>query len=103
MKGRNRPFYFYICTFHRVHTYINTVYNFKKGVGVLKTIAIVGGDAREWVLMKELAKLGYKLKILATPEAKTHNNIEYYSSLNKVIKNTDVVIAPMSSTDEEGY
>lgn len=49
-----------------------------------------------------LSKKGFKITILDTSN-NTAGNIKYSTSLKEVIGNADIVIAPMSSTDQNGY
>lgn len=65
-------------------------------------IAVIGGDRREEVLVENLAEKGYKLSVLSDRPLKGPG-LFISSDIEKVIKNADIVIAPMTSTDEEGF
>lgn len=65
-------------------------------------IAVIGGDRREEVLVENLAEKGYKLLVLSDRPLKGPG-LFISSDIEKVIKDADIVIAPMTSTDEEGF
>lgn len=65
-------------------------------------IAVIGGDRREEVLVENLAEKGYKLSVLSDRPLKGPG-LFISSDIEKVIKDADIVIAPMTSTDEEGF
>ncbi|NLJ83706.1 MAG: dipicolinate synthase subunit DpsA [Halanaerobiaceae bacterium] len=65
-------------------------------------IAVIGGDRREEVLVEILAERGFKLSVLSDRPLKGPG-LFISSNIEQVVRNADVVIAPMSSTDEEGY
>ena len=68
----------------------------------MTTVGLLGGDKREELLISFLKERGYKLKVLDSPPYKKEN-VLCYPDIKNVIKNCDVVVAPMSSTDEDGY
>lgn len=65
-------------------------------------IAVIGGDRREEVMVENLAEKGYKLLVLSDRPLKGPG-LFISSDIEKVIKDADIVIAPMTSTDEEGF
>ena len=73
----------------------------RKGANKIN-IAVIGGDKREEYLINYLASMGYQLSVLTDKKIK-HKNVSSFSRLNDFLKDADVVIAPMSSTDSDGY
>jgi len=65
-------------------------------------IAVLGGDERELEMLRLLATIGAQIKTLGDPGVKIPG-IEVKDRLSTVIDNVDVVIAPMTSTDEDDY
>ncbi|MFW5998656.1 MAG: dipicolinate synthase subunit DpsA [Bacillota bacterium] len=68
-------------------------------------VAIIGGDKREKILSKILSEK-YNMRILGQPDnfnLNSNNKHIISPDIKKVIKGADVVIAPMSGTDEQGY
>ncbi|MFW5976472.1 MAG: dipicolinate synthase subunit DpsA [Bacillota bacterium] len=68
-------------------------------------VAVIGGDKREKVLVEKLSKY-YNMRILGQSEEmniETYNDCIISSDIKKIIVGADVVIAPMSGTDEQGY
>jgi len=65
-------------------------------------IAVLGGDERELEMLRLLATTGVQIKTLGDPGVKIPG-IEVKDRLSTVIDNVDVVIAPMTSTDEDDY
>ncbi len=79
------------------------MYFFRRREGFLIEIGVIGGDKREEVLINILAEKGYKIRVLHTPVDSPSKNIEYYDQLEPVVREADLVLAPMSSTDQNGY
>lgn len=65
-------------------------------------IGIIGGDKREEVLIDELAAQGYNLRVLSDKKI-NKPNVKCFSRLKEVVIDTEIVIAPMSSTDKDNY
>lgn len=65
-------------------------------------IAVLGGGNREEVMLKSLAADEAKIKTLGQPESKVEGLI-IKDEVSEVIKDVDVVIAPMTGADQEGY
>lgn len=68
----------------------------------MEKVAILGGDQREEILIKELFKKNYVLNVLKKESDFKPKQIFYSDELQKVVKNVDTVIAPLSGTDEMG-
>lgn len=64
------------------------------------SIAILGGDKREIELIKVLIKLGAKLKVVGNPTPGEKLNLEIVDSLQEAVLGAQVIIAPMTGTDE---
>ncbi|MFP4016234.1 MAG: dipicolinate synthase subunit DpsA [Halanaerobiales bacterium] len=65
-------------------------------------IGIIGGDKREEVMINYLAEAGYNICVLAE-DKEFHPAVNCSGDINEVISNKDVVIAPMSNTDQDGF
>ncbi|MFW5992100.1 MAG: dipicolinate synthase subunit DpsA [Halanaerobiaceae bacterium] len=75
--------------------------NITGGEEVEIRISIIGGDKREKVVINELAARGYHLRVLSDTDLDI-DNVYCNHELKKIVKKTDIVIAPMSGTDENG-
>ena len=89
------------------HLVLNQSYNKikveEKEVKTLKKIAVLGGDEREKILIKTLVKNNFKISVLSKQRLIKHNNITYSDKIKKVISDAEVVIAPLSGTDDNNY
>ncbi|AZR72415.1 hypothetical protein BBF96_02800 [Anoxybacter fermentans] len=65
-------------------------------------IGILGGDERERVMMNCLIEKGAKLKVLGDPGGELSEKIQVVSTVEELVKDVHVLIAPMSGTDAEG-
>lgn len=65
-------------------------------------IAVLGGEFREEVMLESLAAADAKVKTLGRPESKIEGLI-IKDEISEVIRDADVVIAPMTGTDQQGY
>ncbi|MCK8823487.1 dipicolinate synthase subunit DpsA [Fuchsiella alkaliacetigena] len=65
-------------------------------------LAVLGGDQRELEMLRQLAATGAEIKTLGQPDIELPG-LEVEHSLAAAVKGAQVVIAPMTSTDEEGY
>jgi len=63
-------------------------------------LAVLGGDKREVEMMKNLLALGAKVKVLGNPGAEL--GVEIVDNLADAITEAQVIIAPMTGTDETG-
>lgn len=72
------------------------------GGGKKIKIAIIGGDRREEILVEILAERGYQVAVFSDRPLKGAN-LFISSDIEKVVKDAQVIIAPMSSTDENLY
>ena len=70
---------------------------------IQKKICIIGGDSREKKLAGLLARKGYAVNVLANNQFCNHENIDFYSEIKAAVSRADVIIAPVSSTDNQGY
>ncbi|MCG8513030.1 MAG: dipicolinate synthase subunit DpsA [Halanaerobiales bacterium] len=55
------------------------------------------------VLIKKLASLGYSLRVLGSINELADRGIYFSNQLSQVVADAEVVIAPMSSTNEQGF
>lgn len=65
-------------------------------------IAVIGGDKREEVLVKILAEKGFKVTVLAENNLNIPD-IFYTDNLAILLHDADIVIAPISGTDENSF
>ncbi|MEJ6951663.1 dipicolinate synthase subunit DpsA [Natronospora cellulosivora (SeqCode)] len=65
-------------------------------------IAVIGGDKREEILIDYLADIGYKISVLSNNQY-DKKNIGSINNIKDCLYEADVVIAPMSSTDKDGF
>ncbi|ADL13085.1 dipicolinate synthase subunit DpsA [Acetohalobium arabaticum] len=65
-------------------------------------IAVLGGGTREEVMLESLIAVDAKVKTLGRPESEIEGLIVEDKVL-EVVKDANVVIAPMTGTNEEGY
>ena len=65
-------------------------------------IAILGGDRREKILSELLIEKGYKVKVLS--DIAFHDkDIEFYRDYKNLIKDVDILYAPLSGVDNQGF
>jgi dipicolinate synthase subunit A len=65
-------------------------------------IAVLGGDRRELEMLRSLTNIDAEIKTLGNP-GDDISGIKVENELLKVVDDVDVIIAPMVSTNEEGY
>lgn len=65
-------------------------------------VGILGGDQREKVMMDCLLKEGAELKVLGDPGGQLTEQTEVVFSINELVKDVQLIIAPMSGTDAFG-
>lgn len=65
-------------------------------------IAILGGDEREKYLIQELLALEAKVKVVGKPGLTGNHSLIILDNPKEAIKGSQVIIAPMTGTDEEG-
>lgn len=65
-------------------------------------IAVLGGDDRELILVKELVKMGATLVVVGFPRDKIVQGAFVVNSVEKACKDAEVVILPLPGTDAEG-
>lgn len=66
------------------------------------SIALVGGDDRELVLIEELVKQGANVKVVGFPPKPELEGAHIVENLSQAMDAVDVVILPMSGTDVYG-
>lgn len=66
------------------------------------TVAVLGGDRRESLLVDALANSGAHVVAVGYVDLPTHRNIRSSRSLVEAVSGADAVIAPMSNTDAKG-
>jgi len=66
------------------------------------TIGVIGGDKRDLVLIKELVQQGAEVKVVGFPLKPELKGAKLVESLPQAMDGVDVVILPMSGTDENG-
>lgn len=65
-------------------------------------VGILGGDQRERVMMDCLLKEGAELKVLGDPGGQLTEQTEVVFSISELVKDVQLIIAPMSGTDAFG-
>lgn len=65
-------------------------------------VGILGGDQRERIMMECLLKEGAELKVLGDPGGQLTAQTEVVFSMAELVKDVQVIIAPMSGTDAHG-
>ncbi|MCK4260528.1 MAG: dipicolinate synthase subunit DpsA [Halanaerobiales bacterium] len=66
------------------------------------SVGILGGDKRESVMMECLLQEGAELKVLGDPGGNLTDQVQVVLKLEDLIKDVDVIVAPMSGTDAQG-
>lgn len=66
------------------------------------SIAVIGGDARELVLISGLVKQGANVQVVGFPPSSELENAKLVNSIPEAFDNVDVVILPMGGTDSNG-
>lgn len=64
-------------------------------------VAVVGGDAREIILVSELSRLGMKVQVAGLPVQDSHN-IKVYQSISDAFKDAQAVILPVPGINKDG-
>ncbi|MFW6279185.1 MAG: dipicolinate synthase subunit DpsA [Bacillota bacterium] len=64
---------------------------------------MLGGDDREKVLVKCLADRDYQVRVYAQEKFFSRDNIFYSPNIQDIISDSDIIYAPVSSTDEHGF
>lgn len=67
-----------------------------------KTVALLGGDEREVILAQALEEQGAQVLLVGYDE-RTSLARAMHSDLITAVQRADVVVAPMSNTDDKGY
>lgn len=70
---------------------------------ILIKIGIIGGDKREEYLVNLLAKKGFELRVLKKSTDRSEKSVKYFQKIKDVVGDVEVVLAPMSGTDEDGF
>ena len=65
-------------------------------------IAVLGGDKREVEMIKALIALGAVVKVVGNPVPGQDLDVQVVSNLQEAILGTQVIIAPMTGTDDAG-
>jgi len=66
------------------------------------TVAVIGGDERQIVLVNQLLHLGAEVKAMGLPERKELTGCDFCQDFSQVISNVNAIILPMPGTDFEG-
>lgn len=66
------------------------------------SIAVLGGDARELILIPELLRLGAKVKVAGFPSCRELEEALLVISPAEAVQETEVVILPFPGTDAQG-
>lgn len=67
-----------------------------------KRLAVVGGDNREVIVVKELINKGYSIKTFGLPASLMPSEVQVCPSFREATKNTDAVILPMPGINNQG-
>ena len=65
-------------------------------------ISIIGGDRRDLVLMKDLVRLGARVKAAGFAACEDLQQVELVADLEAAVTGAQVLILPMNGTDPEG-
>lgn len=65
-------------------------------------VAVIGGDERELILLQALVKSGMNVTAVGYPDLPQLRGVTRVGSVMEAIRNADVVVAPMSNTDDKG-
>ncbi|KJS23433.1 MAG: hypothetical protein VR72_01030 [Clostridiaceae bacterium BRH_c20a] len=66
------------------------------------TVAVIGGDERQIVLVNKLLHLGAEVKVMGLPERKELTGCDFCQDFLEVIRVANAIILPMPGTDFEG-
>ena len=66
------------------------------------SIAVIGGDDRELVLISELVKQGAFVKVVGFPPKPELKSARIVSNIKMALEGVDVVVLPMPGTDANG-
>lgn len=65
-------------------------------------VAVIGGDARELVVIPELLKIGLKVRAVGFPRLPELDGAEICSDVGEAVSGADAIILPMPGTDGTG-
>lgn len=66
------------------------------------SVAVIGGDDRQLILIEELSKLGATVKVIGFPREILPDNVVHTNELAFVLKDANAVILTMPGTDNNG-
>lgn len=65
-------------------------------------LAVIGGDDREIVLIRELSSKGYKIKVFGFPQKMLPDKVVICQSISEAIKEVNFIILPMPGIKNNG-
>ncbi len=72
------------------------------GVHLKKSLAVLGGDAREITMIKLLIEQGYNMRVFGLPKDLMPPEAHIYATCREAVKNADAVILPMPGINNLG-
>jgi len=66
------------------------------------TVAVLGGDDRELVLISELLKMGANVKVAGITRFNNNQNVQYYHQVKEAVQDAPFVILPMPGINQKG-
>lgn len=66
------------------------------------TVAVLGGDDRELILVSELLTMGANVKVAGISRLNNNQNVQCFHQVGEAVQNAAFVILPMPGIDEQG-
>lgn len=67
------------------------------------TIAVLGGDDRELVLVPELVQMGANVKVVGISKLAENRDVQFCHRVEDAVQGAGFAVLPMPGIDEEGY
>lgn len=67
------------------------------------TVAVLGGDDRELILVSELLKMGANVKVAGISKLNQNQNVQCFQKIGEAVQDAAFVILPMPGIDEKGF
>ncbi|MDT3698905.1 MAG: dipicolinate synthase subunit DpsA [Thermincola sp.] len=66
------------------------------------TVAVLGGDDRELILVSELLKMGANVKVAGISRLNNNQNVQCFHQIVKAVQDAAFVVLPMPGIDQKG-
>lgn len=66
------------------------------------TVAVLGGDDRELILVSELLEMGANVKVAGISKLNNNQNVQCFQTIREAVQDASFVVLPMPGVDEKG-